>query len=314
MLAQGKLVAFPTETVFGLGANALSDKAVASIFKAKGRPADNPLIVHLANREQWASVAAELTESASKLLDAFSPGPITVVLEKQPGVSDLVSAGLDSIGIRIPGCEIAREVLQVAGVPIAAPSANVSGRPSCTTWQAVEEDLRGRIDAILCLESAEVGLESTVVDCRSSDPIVLRSGGVSLEAIKEVVPAARLVGSADVEVEFASPGTRHPHYQPLARVTVVEFSNEDESVMGVLRAPATSEGKVAYCGLKACPDSKAIGLKRIFASVPEYSKGFYEFLREADRQGATQIVCESVPEGGLGAALNDRMRRAAARG
>lgn len=318
LLAMNKLVAFPTETVFGLGANALNEDAVESIFVAKGRPSDNPLIVHLADRAQWESVAAELTESASLLLDAFSPGPITVVLPKRSDISDRVTAGLKSVGIRIPGCPIARAVLSAAGIPIAAPSANLSGRPSCTTWQAVVEDMRGRVDAILCKTSAEVGLESTVVDCRTDIPVVLRAGGVGLEAIRSVIPEARMVEQTDANLQLASPGTRHPHYQPVAPLTILKFP-ANASWPGVLRDEKHElrdehvSAKLAYCGITRLAANDLIYFESVFESVEEYSRGFYEFLREADRRGASRILCESVPMEGIGIALNDRMSRSADR-
>ena len=301
LLAIGRLVAFPTETVFGLGANILNERAVEKIFEAKGRPADNPLIVHIAKFDMWNQVAADVTRSAVALIEAFSPGPITVVLKKKPEISSLVTAGLDSVGIRVPSCTVAQQVLQAAGVPIAAPSANLSGRPSCTTWRSVLEDMRGKVDAILCKDSSEIGLESTVVDCRTEEPILLRTGAISLKELRRVVPEARAVRTSEKEASLGSPGLRHPHYQPRAKVEVIDNRHSH----------AGDPRNVAYIGMTEPQGLESFVLVRIANSVEEYSKVFYEFLRVADRSGAELILCEAVAPVGIGDALNDRMRRSA---
>jgi L-threonylcarbamoyladenylate synthase len=163
-IADGGIVAFPTETVYGLGANVFDAAAIAKIFEAKQRPADNPLIAHISSIDQITELASEISDSAKRLIEHFFPGPLTVVLKKSVNVPDMATAGLDSIGIRMPRSDLAREFLTACGTPVVAPSANLSGRPSPTTWQAVYEDLNGRIDCILQGEPTEIGLESTVVD------------------------------------------------------------------------------------------------------------------------------------------------------
>ena len=230
-IRRGETVAFPTETVYGLGANALDETAVAKIFAAKGRPADNPLIVHLADTVQIENVVREVNAAAKLFIENFFPGALTLVLPKAERVPEIVTAGLQTVGVRVPAHDLAREFLRACALPIAAPSANLSGRPSPTTWQAVKEDLDGRIACILQGEQTQVGLESTVVDCTGEVPIVLRAGAVTLEQLRGVVATTRLLhkgaasrGNAlpgddpDTFENFAkrSPGLRHQHYAPCA--------------------------------------------------------------------------------------------------
>ena len=185
-IRRGETVAFPTETVYGLGANALDETAVAKIFAAKGRPADNPLIIHLAEAEQMHTVAREINAAAHNFIEHFFPGALTLVVPKTERVPPNVTAGLATVGVRVPAHELAREFLRACAVPVAAPSANLSGRPSPTTWEAVREDLDGRIACILQGAQTEVGLESTVVDCTGDVPLVLRAGAVTLEQLRAV--------------------------------------------------------------------------------------------------------------------------------
>ena len=220
-LRRGGLVAFPTETVFGLGVDATCDAAVEKLFAAKGRPSSNPLIVHVADATRWSDAAAAITPSAQTLLDAFAPGPLTVVLPRRAEISKLVTAGLETVGVRVPDHPVAAEILRLAERPIAAPSANRSGRPSGTRWQSVLQDLDGRIDAVFRQDGPSLGVESTVVDCTGSVARVLRPGAVTLEQIRSVLPDAEEI-TAETEKSgrdaVRSPGTRHPHYQPRARV------------------------------------------------------------------------------------------------
>lgn len=319
ILKSGGLVAFPTETVFGLGADARNGEAVKRLFAAKGRPADNPLIVHLSDIQEWPLAAREMTTVGQRVLELFAPGPVTVVLPKCNSISDLVTAGLDSVGIRIPAAEVTRELLRQTGIPIAAPSANRSGRPSGTTWQSVLEDLDGRIEAVLCMEVPHVGLESSVIDCLGDAPVLLRPGAVGLSDLRTHFPNARQWRpTSDVEcgvesTSASSPGMNHPHYQPRAQVMLVEEMSEAD-----IRNWKPSESqcglKFAYAGLAASP----LGMiaSQQFSNVEEYARGFYEFLRSADRAGADVVLIEAVPiamaiRNGMAAALRDRQQRAA---
>lgn len=297
-ITRGGVVAFPTETVYGLGANVFDAAAVEKIFEAKRRPADNPLIAHVASREQIGELAAEITESAERFIDAFFPGPLTVVLKKRESVPLIATAGLDTIGIRMPAFGLANEFLRACGEPVVAPSANLSGRPSPTTWEAVMEDLNGQIDCILKGEPTEIGLESTVVDCTSKVPILLRAGSVSLEQLRIVIPETIGI-SADNRTIARSPGLLHKHYSPKAKVVLV--SRPDISELGTEQC--------SFIGLST--PGRGSGLVKICGSVNEYAHSLFEFFRESDRTGIDVIYCETVEETGIGTALMDRLRRAA---
>lgn len=210
---QGKLVAFPTETVYGLGANAYDVEAVKSIYLAKGRPSDNPLIVHIWNKEQIYEVAREVSGDAAKVIDKLMPNSLTVVLPKKNTISDVITAGLDTVAIRMPSSSEARLFLRHAAVPVTAPSANVSGRPSPTTWQRVQEDMDGKISAILCGQPCNVGIESTVLDLSGKAPTILRPGVVTADAIEAVLgKKVRVVTNPKEKVN--SPGVKYKHYAP----------------------------------------------------------------------------------------------------
>lgn len=297
LLGKNHPVAFPTETVYGLGANAFETEAVKRIFAAKGRPSDNPLIVHVASREDVPSVISSMPVYAERLFDAFAPGPLTLVLPKNKRISSLVTAGLKTVGVRIPDHTVAQKFLKACGVPVAAPSANLSGSPSPTTWQAVRHDLNGRIPCILKGDPSRIGLESTVVDCTGASPVVLRAGGISLEELRGIVPSARLHKQQSRVPK--SPGMKYRHYSPLAYVFIV--SSMEETV------PMKS---AAYIGLHAVRTA-AFGLKKICRNEKEYAHALFHFFRECDARKLQTIYCEQVSESGLGLALMDRIRKAA---
>jgi L-threonylcarbamoyladenylate synthase len=304
-IRRGGVVAFPTETVYGLGANVFDTGAVGKIFEAKRRPADNPLIAHVGDGEQIQRIATEVTESAERFIERFFPGPLTVVLRKTDAVPMIATAGLETIGVRMPRFDIAHRFLAACGVPVVAPSANISGRPSPTTWEAVYEDLNGRIDCILQGGPTAIGLESTVVDCSGEVPVVLRAGSVTIEELREVVPETVYYGPADAAAP-RSPGMKHRHYSPRARV-VVSNQGHDEKTQS-LSLPVLPGG-VAFIGMS--PVEGEFETVRVCGSVEEYAHSVFEFFRECDRAGITTIVCEAIEETGIGAALMDRLRRAA---
>ncbi|HMP76784.1 MAG TPA: L-threonylcarbamoyladenylate synthase [Kiritimatiellia bacterium] len=295
-IQRGGVVAFPTETVYGLGASALNARAVAAIFRAKGRPGDNPLIVHVASRADVLRVAETVPPVARRLMDAFWPGPLTLVLPRHPDLPDRVTAGLATVGVRLPAHPLARAFLRAAGTPVAAPSANRSGRPSPTTWRAVKEDLDGRIACVLKGNRSRVGLESTVVDCTGPVPIVLRAGSVSLEQLRAIAPRTRMANARDRE-RGRSPGLRHRHYAPKARV-----------VLGGKPSRAATT-RAAWIGIGAPP--AVFSHSRSCRSVTAYAREVFHFFRECEAQGIRTIYCAKVPEIGIGAALMDRLRRAA---
>lgn len=299
-IKSGGIVAFPTETVYGLGANVFDVQAVAKIFEAKRRPADNPLIAHISEIGQIRNLAAEVTDNAEKFIRAFFPAPLTIVLPKSDQVPYIATAGLDTIGVRMPRFDLAQRFLSSCGFPVVAPSANLSGRPSPTTWQAVAEDLDGRIDCILQGDPTEIGLESTVVDCTGELPLLLRQGAVSLIQLQAVVPETRSYEPSTSE-QPKSPGLKHKHYSPTAKVVVLDDKFEISDL----------EGRAAFIGLNE--KGERFQITRICGSTEEYAHSVFEFFRECDRRGIKTIYCETVDETGIGAALMDRLRRAAQR-
>lgn len=299
-IKQGRLVAFPTETVYGLGADVFNAEAIAGIFEAKMRPEDNPLIAHIAAISDVERLASHVTVAAMSFIDAFFPGPLTIVLPKKDDVPRIATAGLGTIGIRMPAAKLAREFLFQCETPVVAPSANLSGRPSPTTWEAVFEDLNGRIDCILRGDATEIGLESTVVDCTGDVPLLLREGGISLDELRSVVAEteryALRVGEA-----VRSPGLKHRHYSPRARVVLI---SRDE----ILNS-AEARTDAAFIGMTKPYSSFARTV--VCATVNDYAHEVFAFFRECDRAGIEKIFCEIVNESGIGAALMDRLRRAA---
>lgn len=292
-IKNGGVAAFPTETVYGLGANVFDKTAVARIFEAKRRPADNPLIAHISNLDQVETLASSVNEHARKFIEHFFPGPLTVVLPKADEVPLIATASLDTIGVRMPKSALAAGFLKACNTPVVAPSANLSGKPSPTTWQAVYEDLDGRIDCILQGEITEIGLESTVVDCSADVPVLLRTGAISLEQLQAVVPET--IPYVENTVAPRSPGMKHKHYTPKARVVFYEGDQISENA--------------AFIGIGR-PRGEFI-LERVFDSVEDYARSLFEFFRECDRRDIDTIYCQPVPETGIGAALMDRLRRAA---
>jgi len=222
-IKRGGIVAFPTETVYGLGANVFDAKAVAKIFEAKQRPNDNPLIAHVGSLEQINLLVSEITPNARKFIEAFFPAPLTLVLPKAGKVPLIATANLETIGVRMPRNELAQMFLKNCETPLVAPSANLSGRPSPTTWRAVYEDLNERIDCILQGETTEIGLESTVVDCTSRIPLILRSGAITLEDLQKQVPETRIYKARKNETA-RSPGLKHRHYSPRAKIVLIQSS------------------------------------------------------------------------------------------
>lgn len=301
----GETAAFPTETVYGLGADAFNAAAVRKIFEAKGRPADNPLIAHIAGVGEVGRVADFSSRVARRLAERFFPGPLTLVLPKRPDVPAVVTAGLDTIAVRVPEHETAQAFLRACGCPVAAPSANRSGRPSPTTWQAVLEDLNGRISCVLRGEPSVVGLESTVIDCTEDIPRVLRSGGVALEALREAVPEMQ-GPQEDPGGAARSPGLRHRHYAPAARVILVD------------KAPSIPPQETAgYIGMESPGENaqndsgKGWRLVERVATPEAYARRLFDFMRRCDAAGVETIYCQTVEPTGIGAAIMDRLQRAA---
>jgi L-threonylcarbamoyladenylate synthase len=304
----GGLVAFPTETVYGLGADAMNERAIQKIFEAKGRPADNPLIVHINNRSMLDRVAERVTRKAEALIAKFWPGPLTLVLKRRSEVALSVSAGLPTVAVRMPQSKVALELINRAETPIAAPSANRSGRPSPTSAAHVAFDLGGRIEMILDGGTTNIGIESTVLDMTDDVPLLLRPGWITREQIAETTgPVER----AKKEEELArSPGTRHRHYSPRARVVLVE-QDSPQSITKLCK-DHIREGVVGFIGHTrvdiADRNFHPVVLEN---SAARYAHSIYSTLRDMDERGVDIIIVEGIGESGEGAAVMDRLRRAA---
>ena len=301
-IRNGELAAFPTETVYGLGADAFNEKAIRKIFIAKGRPADNPLIVHISHISQVEQLAKSIPSSAERLIEEFFPGPLTLVLPKHHAVSPLITAGLQTVGIRMPNHPITKTFLQECGTPVVAPSANRSGKPSPTTWQAVAEDLDGRIACILKGKATTIGLESTVVDCTSRIPTILRTGATTLEQLRKIVPSMRIAHHLSMHNKAKSPGMKYRHYAPHATVRIIDSPDD-----------ASTKKFSAYIGLRTPSTHIQFTLVSTHRTIEEYAHALFSFFRQCDDAGIRIIYCDNVPEKGLGLALMDRIRRAGSR-
>ena len=308
IIRNGDLVAFPTETVYGLGANAMNESAVEKIFKAKGRPADNPLIVHVCNREMLDIIASGVSKTAERLIQKFWPGPLTLVLERKPEVARSVSAGLPTVAARMPRNAIALELIRASRTPIAAPSANASGKPSPTTATHVLDDLGGRIDMILDGGVTNIGIESTVLDMTTDPPMILRPGWVTHDMLTEVVGIVERAASG--EELRRSPGTRHRHYTPHARVILIEHGSTE--IIEVVCREHLKDGAVGFIGHNQVTIDDVLFYSIQLGNRPEdYAHSIYSALRELDSRNPHVIVVEGINDDDEGAAVMDRLRRAA---
>ena len=304
ILRDGGILGVPSETVYGLAGDATKANALTKIFDAKDRPAANPLIVHVASIDQIQLYADIHFDWVFKCLELFSPGPLSIVLPYKQGLAAAVRGGLPTVAFRIPAHATFLNLLQQSQLPLAAPSANRSGRPSGTTWQAVLQDLDGRIDGIVCDTPSQWGLESTVVDATTQIPIILRHGAVTLEQLQSVAPKSRLSQPDDGKSD-RSPGTRFRHYQPRAKVVVTEdFAR--------LTLPIENAKKIAAIGFESqldCRDSR-FELVKVCSDVELYAQSLFEFFRRCDDNQIDTIYCQAVECTGLGRALADRLKRA----
>lgn len=310
ILKNGGVVGIPTETVYGLAANAFNPKAIEKIFKAKGRPQDNPLIVHIAKIETVYEIAKDIPKTALICAEKFWPGPLTIVLNKTNKIPDCVSAGLSTVAIRMPSNQTAREVISKSGLPLAAPSANISGSPSPTTAEHVVNDLDGKIDAVLMGENCNVGVESTVISLAGEKPVLLRPGGITLEQLREILPDITVNKAVLSELESgetaASPGMKYKHYAPKTETFLVEgenfadFVNQKSNAVAVCFAEEESDiniPKIIY-GEKAHPETLA--------------QNIFSVLREVDNSNAKYAYIHAPEKDGIGLAIYNRLIRAAA--
>lgn len=317
LIRQGEVVAFPTETVYGLGANGLDAAAVRKIFAAKGRPADNPLILHVASLQQAKSLVREVGSTAERLMNVFWPGPMTLVLKKADGIPDCVTAGLDTVGVRWPDHAAAQELIRLARVPIAAPSANLSGRPSPTDAQEVLADMAGAIAGVLDGGSTAVGVESTVIDCTGAVPVILRPGGITLEELEEEVGVVELdpALSGSKTAKPRAPGMKYRHYAPKAPLWVVEGENAVERLV----EEAQKQLRAGHCVGALVSEETASCLPTGVIAMTYGERGdaqalaeaLYRLLRAFDKTPADWLIAEGVSEAGIGLAAMNRLRKAA---
>jgi L-threonylcarbamoyladenylate synthase len=317
VLRRGGLVAFPTETVYGLGANALDAAAVARIFEAKGRPANNPLIVHVSDADAAQALVTDWQESAQKLAARFWPGPLTMVLPKTANIPDIVTGGGPTVALRVPAHPVARALLQEAGVPVAAPSANRSTQVSPTRAAHVLRGLNGRIDMLLDGGPAAGGLESTVIDLTSNPPRLLRPGLITPAALESVIgPILRPQKEATADGPFPSPGLMERHYAPRAGLETVQ-ENGQERVEALSRV-GLKVGWLAFpSGVRLFRGSGNAGMQTLMIiempdSPEAYSSRLYAALYELDEAGVDRIIVSQPPETDDWLAVRDRLRRAAA--
>jgi L-threonylcarbamoyladenylate synthase len=317
ILRRGGLVAFPTETVYGLGANALDAEAVARIFAAKERPAADPLIVHLSGPDQLPRVARSISPLDRALAETFWPGPLTLVLPRQPQVPDRVTAGLDTVAVRVPDHPVALALLVAAAVPVAAPSANRFGHTSPTTAHHVWQDLHDRIDLILDGGPTPVGVESTVVDASTSPVRILRPGGIPAELLEAVVGPVTVVASLlDGEAGLPSPGLLKTHYAPRAELVFVQGRAARQALLAELRAAVQAGKRVGVLALDEDAEALERGgalVYRLGGDVNSVARHLYAGMRWLDAQGVDLILARDVGVGGLGLAIRDRLSRAATR-
>ena len=309
IIQEGGLVAFPTETVYGLGANALDEEAVAKVYEAKGRPSDNPMIVHIARASDIGQLTPMLSSTIIALIDNFWPGPLTLVVKRKPGVPDRTTGGLDTVGVRMPDSKLALELINYAGCPIAAPSANLSGKPSPTRVEDVIEDLNGKVEAILEGPACRVGIESTVLDVTGDVPTSLRPGVITKEHIEAAIgrevaidPALHL-DPTESDEEFApkSPGMKYRHYAPKAQMTIIE-GNREKVQAEIKRLKMLNERLGNKVGVILFEEQAFI----------EAAHDFFANLRDLDREGVDLILAGALSDtDGVGFAVMNRMLKSA---
>ena len=315
ILKNGGLVAIPTETVYGLGANGLDENAVLKIFQVKGRPQDNPLILHIAGPEQIEEFAHHIPQAAYDLAEKFWPGPLTMILPAKDFIPKRTTGGLDTVGLRCPDCEITREIIRLSGVPVAAPSANISGKPSTTTAQHVLHDHDGKIELIVDGGSCRVGVESTIVDLTEQRPRLLRPGGIGpeelIEVLGDLVVDKAVTAQIDKDEVVKAPGMKYKHYAPQSEVVIVGGSREKAAAY--IRAHFESGDRV-LCFEEELPlyegcDPLSYGQE---SDVNTLSAGLFAALRELDDASIHQVYARCPVGGGVAYAVQNRLKKAAA--
>lgn len=316
LLKEGKTVIFPTETVYGLGANALDENAVKKIYEAKGRPSDNPLIVHIYDREEVRDLAKDINSKAEIVMDKFWPGPITIILNKKDIVPNTTSGGLDTVAIRMPSHKIARELIKQSGLPIAAPSANISGRPSPTKGNHVKEEMDGRVSGIVLGGNCDFGLESTVLDLTGEVPMILRPGSITKEDLEEVLGEV-LVDPSLLKKEdnkkAKAPGMKYTHYSPDADVYIVSGNDKDviNKINQIIRENSENgikSGVMCVEKNKEVYEGEVISLGN---TLEEVGSNLFDVLREMDKRNVDIVYSESFEMTGVGQAIMNRLLKSA---
>ncbi len=309
-LKDGGLVVLPTETVYGLGADSSNGDAIDKIYKAKGRPSDNPLIIHIANREDVKNIAREIPEDAEKLMDKFWPGPLTIILKKKSNIIDKVTAGLDTVAIRMPSHPKARKLIELSGVYVAAPSANLSGSPSPTSLKHAVDDMMGRVDYIVDGDDSQIGLESTIVDLSGDTPELLRPGAITIEMLKGVIPDIRY-GNSHINDDKAPkcPGMKYTHYSPKADVIVVQ--GRKDAVREYINSCLTEVKNAGVLTYRGGTYELADLVIDAGCDMSQYAKNLFKDLREFDSHGITTVYAEFSDEGGIGDAVKNRIYKSA---
>ena len=319
IIRDGGLVAFPTETVYGLGGDALNKESSRKIYEAKGRPSDNPLIIHISNMDDLKPIVEEIPEDVYRLAEAFWPGPLTIIMKKSAMVPKETTGGLDTVAVRMPSHPVARKFIEYAGGYVAAPSANVSGRPSPTRAKYVIEDMTGRIDMILDGDGIDIGLESTIVDMTGEVPMILRPGYITLDMLQKVldqVDTDKTILDINCKEPPKAPGMRYRHYAPKGQLTIVEGDVERtiEKINELTRQAHIKGEKVGIIGteetrMKYQGDSiKSVGKRRDEEAI---ARTLYAILREFDDEDVTVIYSESFSECSMGQAIMNRLLKAA---
>lgn len=317
ILKNGGLVAIPTETVYGLAANAFNEEACANIFKAKGRPGDNPLIVHICNMDMLKDIVTEVPEGAKKLAEKFWPGPLTMIMKKSDKIPMVTSANLPTVAVRFPAHPVAQAIIRESGLPLAAPSANLSGSPSPTTFQHCVNDLMGRVEGIIDGGPCSVGVESTIISFAGEVPVLLRPGYITLEQLREVLGEVELSNAVVNKLEdgekVLSPGMKYKHYAPKAKVSMVKGSSEKYTKF--VNERANDEGNDDFYALCFKEDAPLLNCKTVEYgsefSDEEQAERLFDALRELDDIKATRVYAHSPKMTGVGLAVYNRLIRAA---
>ena len=318
MLADGKTVIFPTETVYGLGANALDEDAATKIYQAKGRPSDNPLLVHVADKEDVYDLVENVDDRAKLLMDKFWPGPLTIVFKKKAIIPDRTSGGLDTVAIRMPSDQVARDLIRQAGVPIAAPSANISGRPSPTKPEHIIRDMDGRVDGILLGGPCDYGVESTIIDLSEDLAMVLRPGSITLEMLGEVLGRVDLdpsLKNKDDNIRAKAPGMKYKHYSPQAQVYIVKADDLEgfaERVDSLCEDNAKKGLKIGVMTMNYDQHSYQAKVFDLGGSDTEVAKNLFDSLISLDRESIDIAYVPYFEERGIGVAIMNRLKKAAA--